>query len=236
MKTPVRKNNPNHSFQKAAKEYDAYAYLQQVVARELISRIDDSALRSVLDLGCGTGAIFRVLDPKPAEFIAVDLSSEMLAQHPKNPSVTPIQSDFNAPTLYNRTYDLIIASSSLQWSYDLDESFSLIAKSAKEVAFAIFTSGSLQEIHRYVGSTSPIPTKETIETLLKRHFTGVIDIKHYPLSFPTRKAMLAYLKGSGIGGDTRLDYKKSKKLITSAPFERLSFEVLFFVGKPTQGI
>lgn len=220
------------SFSRAAKEYDAYAYLQQTVARELASWIEGMECESILDLGCGTGALWRALRFKPRFFTGVDLSMEMLDLHPQDPAIRLIQSDFNHPSLYERSYDLIAASSSLQWSRDLAQSFDLIAKSAQNVAFAIFTSESLWEIHDYVNSHSPIPSKEQIESLLKERFAGEFELKRYPLSFPSRVAMLSYLKGSGISGGRRLGFAQSKKLIQSAPFERLTFEVLFFVGKP----
>lgn len=155
------------SFSRAAKEYDAYAYLQQTVARELASWIEGMECESILDLGCGTGALWRALRFKPRFFTGVDLSMEMLDLHPQDPAIRLIQSDFNHPSLYERSYDLIAASSSLQWSRDLAQSFDLIAKSAQNVAFAIFTSESLWEIHDYVDSHSPSPLKSESNRFLK---------------------------------------------------------------------
>lgn len=228
----MKNATPNDSFSKAAKEYDAYAYLQQVVARELASHIDSLEYESVLDLGCGTGALWRALPRKPARFVGIDKSPQMLELHPQESSISLIQGDFDDATNYADSYDLITASSSLQWSKDLNHSFELIASSARHVALAIFTSSSLWELHEHVGSRSPIPSRACIEALLYHHFEGDLELRRYPLSFPSRAAMLTYLRRSGISGNDRLSFTQSKKIFQSAPFERLTFEVIFFIGKP----
>ncbi|MGP1450025.1 MAG: methyltransferase domain-containing protein [Wolinella sp.] len=230
------KTDQRNSFAKVAKEYDVYAYLQQTIARELAMLFEDSKVESILDLGCGTGALWRALEQKPKLFVGVDISHEMLDEHPKDPAIRLVQYDFNDPSLYTSHYDIIVASSSLQWSKNLALSFDLIAKHGNMVAFAIFTSNSLREIHSHIGSKSPIPEASTIEELIKMHFDGELELKHYSLSFPSRIAMLSYLRGSGIAGNARLGYTESKRLTQDAPFEHLTFEVLFFIGKPKQGI
>jgi len=61
--------------------------------------------------------------------------------------------DFDDESLFEKlgNFDLIIASSSLQWSSDLDLTLSFIAKHSKEVALAIFCDKTFKTIYKMSG-------------------------------------------------------------------------------------
>jgi len=83
---PVDKQAVRRHFGRRAREYDGYAEVQRAMADALLEHLaaveeDTLAVRTVLDVGCGTGYLTRkLLDRYPrACCTAVDLAEEMLA-------------------------------------------------------------------------------------------------------------------------------------------------------------
>lgn len=224
-----------HSFSKAAPSYDTHAYLQQKIANELIARLKtrypEQPRGRILDLGCGTGALWRALQESPEEFTGIDASHEMLRLHPRSATIKTVHTHFNDPALYERPHDLIISSSALQWSENLPLSLDLIASSTAQVALALFANQTLKELHALLGTQSPLPASSLIKTLLLGRFYGEITHQTHTLGFDSSKALLEYLQGSGISGHHGASFSQRKKLLSSPP-KTLSFEVIFFVGQP----
>ena len=69
------------SFGRAASSYDAAAILQKQVREEMLSRLDWVTLNpgTILDAGCGTGALAAALAPHVAHVHAIDASPAMLS-------------------------------------------------------------------------------------------------------------------------------------------------------------
>ncbi|MFC1401847.1 MULTISPECIES: trans-aconitate 2-methyltransferase [Streptacidiphilus] len=74
---------------------------------------------SVVDLGCGTGALARRLaDAEAAEVVAVDASRRMLANAEPHPRVRFIQADLESLSLPSRSADLVVSSMVLHYVAD----------------------------------------------------------------------------------------------------------------------
>ena len=83
---PVDKQAVRRHFGRRAREYDRYAEVQRAMADALLERLaaveeEPESVRTVLDVGCGTGILTeKLLARYPrARCIAVDLAEEMLA-------------------------------------------------------------------------------------------------------------------------------------------------------------
>ena len=60
--------------------YSGYQFIQDIITDELIQHKERI---KVLDLGCGTGKIYQLIDPAHIDFVGIDISKEMLEQAKK---------------------------------------------------------------------------------------------------------------------------------------------------------
>jgi len=222
-------------FSRFAKSYNQHNIIQSEVAQKLISSLPKSYYHHILDVGCGRGEVYQNLSKNGIEFStlsALDISLEMLELHPKDSRVTLIEGDFCAletfSDLSKESYDVVISASALQWSQDLDTTLKGLALVCNEGYFAIFTSQTFASLHQCAGVTSPIYSKESLQEEISLYFDASFEVLSYKLHFESVYAMLRYIKESGTsGGEKRLSYMQTKRLIAEYPYDYLEFEVLF---------
>lgn len=172
-------------FSKNAHSYDDYTALQQEIARYLLSHITTKP-QSVLDLGCGSGAIFKNLPWKVAHFTGVDSASGMCDLHPTCKEVKILCEDFESPTLLQKLtppYDLLISSSALQWAHDIEALLARMSFTCNEGAFAIFTDKTFEMIYTMSGLSSFLPNAQALTSHFETYFTCKHEIKTYRLFF-----------------------------------------------------
>jgi malonyl-CoA O-methyltransferase len=105
------------AFDAAAATYDSSSALQQQVAERLIARVGPMQPQTVLDIGCGTGRLTRLIAERwpNARIFALDASRAMLEQlSAKLPNVRAIHGDA-ASIPSSQRYDLILSSMALHW-------------------------------------------------------------------------------------------------------------------------
>ena len=226
--------NVIEEFSRFANLYDRYNTIQSRVAKRLTSKIDIKDYNRVLDIGCGSGLIYKniIKSIKFNEFVALDFSKKMLDIHPTSKNIKKIYFDFNNRedfnTLKNSSYDFIISSSALQWSRDLDMTLKEISRLSNLFYFSIFTSGTFRTLHQIAGIKSPIYDKEYIEEVVNRYYISSFELINYRLKFSNIYEMLRYIKRSGVsGGKRQLSYLQIKDIIRNYPLNYLEFEVLF---------
>lgn len=222
-------------FSRFANLYDRYNTIQSRVAERVVSMIDMAECNRVLDIGSGNGLIYKYMvtqDIKFNEFIALDFSKEMLKLHPTSKSIKKIYFDFNSREDFNilkkNGYDLVISSSALQWSRDLDMTLREISRLSNLFYFSIFTSATFKTLHRIGKIKSPIYSREEIEQIINRYYTASYEAIDYRLKFSNIYEMLRYIKRSGVsGGKRQLSYMEIKNIIKNYPLDYLEFEVVF---------
>jgi len=220
-------------FSKRSKSYQKSNIIQKEVAKYLVSRIDSNP-KHIIDLGAGSGAVYRHIDWNIEHFVAVDLSTELLKLHPKSNFITTIIGDFDDKNLYQdlKGFDFCIASSSLQWSRDLNNTLNMISNSSKEVAFAIFCDKTFKTIREIAGIDTFLQPSSKVLKDIKRFFDVDSKVLEYHLEFQDKQSIFRYIKDSGVSGGKRiLDFKSAKNLIKNYPLNYLEFEVLFVWGK-----
>ena len=226
-------------FSRFAQQYNEYNMIQAQVAKRVVERLPDDCYTSILDIGCGSGQVFKNIENKSIQFntfTAFDSSSNMLALHPQAKNIKKICADFNDRSfrdLLDKRYDLLLSSSSLQWSSDLDFTLKSIAELSHTFHAAIFTSGTFKTLHQVAQISSPIYTaKEVQESILKHYAEVDFELHSYTLHFDSVRDMFRYIKKSGVSsGEKKLSYKETKTLMKSYPLEYLEFEVLFIEAK-----
>jgi len=247
MKAGVRVNthtkkvsNVVQEFSRFAHQYEKYNMIQAKVASELVEGLSFHSYDSVVDVGCGSGSIFKNLKKQKIavrSFIAMDSAQTMLDLHPEEPAITKVCMNFNEETfldtLVSKKVDLCISSSALQWSENLDFTLKRISEISDHFHAAIFTSGTFKTLHTTAGISSPIYDSDSIQKTLKKYYQNIkFKIHHYKLEFKDSREMFTYIKQSGVsGGERHLSYMQMKKLMRSYPLGYLEFEVLFVEGK-----
>jgi malonyl-CoA O-methyltransferase len=217
-------------FSQNANDYEKVNVIQKQVLHALLAHIEDTP-RNILDIGCGSGAVYKALSWPVESFIGVDFAEGMLALHPKDNAVTLLQDDFNDPTLFTKlrtfSFDRIISSSALQWAADLDATLEQIASLGAPVSLSIFTSDTFKTLYDVAGLSPILRDREEVITLLKKHFSGEIEILHYTLAFDSVREMFRYMKQSGVGaGRNVLGYKEMKRLMEAYPLDHLEYEIV----------
>lgn len=223
--------NIQHEFSRFAEQYGQYDEIQKRVAQRLIACLPSKPKR-ILDLGCGRGAIYELIDWKMDHFIGIDFAPRMLELHPKAADVECIYGDFNNPELYAHLQmielDRIVSASALQWSSDLENTFSLMQSLGAPVSLAIFTSGTFDTLLKTAGVPPLLRSSRTVEELSQRFFGGTIDCVRYQVAFEDTRQMLRYIKHTGVSGNRNLlDYRQTRRLMQEYPLDYLEFEVLF---------
>ena len=221
-------------FSRFADEYDTYNVIQKEVAKKLITYIDNNKYNTILDIGSGDGAVYKYLnkDVDFNTFIALDFSKEMLFLHPNANNVEKMCIDFNEVDLssvFNNIHiDLLISSSALQWSRNLDSVLSDISKISTKYCFSLFTANTFRTLHHTANISSPIYSKLEIINALNKLFIYDIETINYKLNFDSVQEMLRYIKHSGVSsGVKQLSFKEMKKLMVDYPLNYLEFEVIF---------
>jgi len=220
-------------FSKNAHSYDEYTALQQDIAHHLISHITSNP-KTILDLGCGSGAVFKNITWKIDNFTGIDSAQNMCERHPISKEVKIICDDFESPTLFSKLtppYDLLVSSSALQWASDIEALITQIALSCKEGAFAIFTDKTFETIYTMSELPTFLPSAKALVYSFEKNFECHHEIKMFRLFFDDNLSKFRYIKKSGVsGGQRHLNVAQTKALIQNYPHKYLEFEVLFLWG------
>lgn len=232
-------SNVTEQFSRFAHQYNTYNIIQSKVAKTLIDALPLQSYDRILDIGSGAGEVFKNVkrrDISFKEFIAFDSSEPMLSLHPTEEKVIKICGDFNdkdfIKALPSSPYDILLSSSSLQWSRDLPLTLEKISTLSKTLHAAIFTAGTFKTLHQVANIRSPIYSAEILQEKILKYYDDVtFTLHHYTLSFGSTMEMFHYIKKSGVSsGEKKLSYRQTKQLMENYPLDHLEFEVLFVKG------
>jgi malonyl-CoA O-methyltransferase len=227
-------------FSRFAHVYNRYNMIQTEAAKTLVASLKARHYSTVIDVGCGRGAIidnFKTQNITFDQFIALDLSEEMLSLHPSGENIIKVHTDFSHPDrLKHYCKDreaLVISSSALQWSKALDKTLSTLAKCGSDAHFAIFTSNTFRTLHQIAGIESPIYSEDFLKESISKYYHADFSTKAYRLEFKDTREMFRYIQKSGVGGGEReLGYREMKRVMEEYPLNYLEFEVLFVEATP----
>lgn len=218
-------------FSRHAHKYQHLNQIQTEVAKTVVSTLTCKP-KKILDLGCGSGAIYNLIDWKIDKFVGVDFSSNMLSLHPRAQNITCKLGDFNDTRLFEELlaeeFDCIVSASALQWADDLESVFLEIAQFSLPFSLAIFSSGTFSTLNKTAGVSSIIPSYEMIKKFSEKCLHVKVEKVLYTLEFENTREMLRYIKKSGVSGNRNiLSYKQTKNLMQEYPLSYLEFEVVY---------
>ncbi len=222
-------------FSKYAAHYGTYNIIQNQVAAKLLQNVT-SKPRRILDLGCGEGALCKKISWEYESFVGVDFAANMLSLHPKAENIELLYGDFNDDTLFEKlgmyNFDMILSSSAMQWSDDLDALFLKLHAMQTPFAISLFTANTFKTLHATAGIEPLLRTSDQVAALCEKYFKVDAEIVDYRLSFESVRQMFRYIKKSGVSGSRKvLGFKETKRLMEEYPLDYLEFEVLFLTSR-----
>lgn len=219
-----------NEFSKHANEYNSYNIIQQIVAKSLVRDIKGRPKR-ILELGCGSGQIFKNISWSVDFYKAIDFSSSMCNLHPTGKNIEVCCYDFDTQAfieaIKDERFDLVLSASALQWSKDLNKIVKTLKNITKEVNAVLFTSNTFKTIQKLSHKPSPILDVKSIKEAFVNHFECEFELYNYNLEFDNKKELFDYIKKSGVSGGSALSFKEAKELYKNYTLNYLEFEVIF---------
>lgn len=153
----IDKRQARNSFSKAASSYDEVAVLQREMGQRLLDRLELMLVepKVILDVGCGTGVATMELAKRyrKAQVVALDFAIPMLRETRKRGSWLRrprcLCGDLEQLPLADNSVDLIYSNAAIQWSNDLDHTFSefmRVLRPGGVLAFTNFGPDTLKEL------------------------------------------------------------------------------------------
>lgn len=219
-----------NQFSKYANEYKNHNIIQQIVAKSLVRELKFQPKR-ILELGCGSGQVFKHIDWEIEFYKAIDASSSMCKLHPKAKNVEVKCFDFDTKEFIDEIgkekYDIVLSSSALQWSKDLNKIVKTLSSIANEINAVLFTSNTFKTIQKLTNTKSPILDETSIKEAFSNYFECEFETILYKLEFDNKKELFDYIKKSGVSPNASLSFKEAKKLYKEYDLNYLEFEVIF---------
>ena len=221
-------------FSKHAKEYNSYNIIQQIISKALVREMNTQP-KKILELGCGSGQVFRNIDFPFDYYKAIDFSSEMCDIHPKHKNLDVSCLNFDSQQFHdelkNEKFDMVLSSSALQWSKNLNKILQTISNISDNINMVLFTSNTFKTIFELTDTSSPILELEEIQKSFDKFYNCEYEVLNYKLEFENKKDLFDYIKNSGVSGDKKtLSFEKAKHLYKNYNLGYLEFEVVFIKG------
>jgi len=225
-----------NEFSQNAENYNTYNIIQTKVIEEIIHTISDDKPKSLLDIGCGRGGLYKSIPWSLTKFIGLDFAQGMIDLHPKKENIELAVKDFNdlkcIDDVKASTLDRIVSASALQWAIDLDKTLEKISTLNVPVTFAIFTSGTFKTLYETASIPPLLRSTEEVTKLSKKYFNADYTVLKYNLEFSSVRKMFQYMKKSGVSGARNiLSFKQMKTLMNEYPLNHLEFEILLIHEK-----
>jgi malonyl-CoA O-methyltransferase len=209
------------SFDRAARDYDAAAFLQKEVGERLLERLDLMANVPVrvLDVGCGTGRPTRELQKRypKAEIIGADLAPGMLKMAAKKQPLLSVWrgkgarfvcAEASQLPFADASCELIYASLILQWCEDLDATLLEWRRLLKPHGLLLFSTLGPDTLKELRAAWSSVDGYNHVNRFLDMHDVGdaliragfvepVMDVEHITLTYEHATGLMRDLKSIG---------------------------------------
>jgi malonyl-CoA O-methyltransferase len=220
-----------NQFCQHANEYNSFNIIQQIAAKALVRDIKNKP-KNILEMGCGSGQVFKYISWDIEKYYAVDFASSMCELHPKKQNIEVLCFDFDSEAFFtflkDKKFDMVLSSSAMQWSKDLNKLVGKLSKVTEEINAVLFTSNTFKTIQNITKTDSPILSLNKIKESFAEHFKCEFEVHNYNLEFDNKKELFDYIKNSGVSGNNAsLDFKNAKKLYKEYNLNYLEFEVIF---------
>lgn len=212
----LRDDDVRRRFDRAADNFDEFDFVHAVTRAGLMARLEPMLVdaKTVVDLGCATGAACRPLARKfrGARIIAVDQSANMLQQARDKQSwfskVSLLQAAATAMPLPDQSVDVVFCNQLLPWVTDNRALFSEVGRVLRENGLFLFASlgpDSFSELRRAWQEVDAAPHVHLFPDM---HDLGdaavhagmhdpVLDVDRLSVTYKDAAALFRDLTGSG---------------------------------------
>ncbi|MEN8258156.1 MAG: methyltransferase [Thermodesulfobacteriota bacterium] len=213
------KDHIRQRFSRAAHSYDQYAHVQRQAAEWLMESLTQQPA-AILEIGCGTGNLTRLLADRfpEARITALDFADAMLAEARNKVGGSGrvcfhcVDGEAFISSTAER-YDLVISNATLQWFTDLSATFHHLGRLLNDdgrVALSLFGPGSFQELatamREIVDPAIQLPAEffcaaKDAEALARKVFNRVgVATQVIEREYATFFDILDHIKKTGTGG------------------------------------
>ncbi|MGN0856310.1 MAG: malonyl-ACP O-methyltransferase BioC [Candidatus Spyradenecus sp.] len=247
IETPLLINR----FARAMATYEREATVQRHEAERLTELLGTHChllAPRILEIGCGTGMLSRLLMTRfaPRELVLNDLCPDMEICFANVPRTTFLSGDARV-LAWPGPFDLIASASAVQWLGDLAtfaHRSAAVLNPGGFIAISGFGPQTLRETAELTGSALSYPTREHFEQTFAEVFEPLAtEHRLHTLTFPDAYAVLRHLKATGVtatGGGQGPWTRGRMEAFAAAyaqrfPAEdggvRLTYETCLFVGR-----
>ena len=229
-------------FTKSLTTYNSNAFIQKIMADELIKLINGKKYKNILEIGSYTGILTEKLNKNNFNFenyIAIDLIPQSKSYINKiNNKIEFLNIDIeNFKT--QKKFDLIIANASLQWCDDLSyvlKKLQTLLTADGIIAFSLFGKKNFFEIKDIFNISLNYPSIENIKTMFPNDI--LIFEKKYELKFDNSLDILKHLKATGVNAIKKNNFlikelKEKLKLYELKYQNKLTYNPLYVIFSRT---
>lgn len=205
------------SFDRAAKSYDAAAFLQKEVGERLLERLELTTLtpQRIVDVGCGTGRPTRELLRRypQAQVFGADLAPGMLRVARKHqpwfgPRARFVCAEASELPFADASVDILYASLLLQWCDDVDATLLEWRRLLKPHGLLLFSTLGPDTLKELRAAWSAADGYNHVNRFLDMHDIGdaliragfvepVMDVEHMTLTYADARGLMRDLKDIG---------------------------------------
>ena len=193
-----------NQFKKSLDKYEENAVVQAIMAEKLIKNLPCFDYASVLELGCGSGLLTKMLVNKISykKYYANDIVEKSKVY------IDKILKDYiflggNAQRLQvNGKFSLIISNAVFQWFSNLDKAldyYKNLLNKGGTIAFTTFAPENFKEIKSLTGLTLEYKSCDEIREILEKNFEIIyLEKFDYTMNFNNPLEVLAHMKNTGV--------------------------------------
>jgi len=217
----IDKKAARAAFNRAASSYDAVAALQLEIGSRLLERLDIIKMipTSILDVGCGTGAVTQKLAQRyrHATIYALDFASHMLSvandkktwrQKYWQRTLQLVCGDAERLPIQNESIDFIFSNLTLQWCNQLDQTFAEFRRVLKPGGLVMFSTLGPDTLKELRSSWQRVDTNHHVHTFIDMHDIGdtmvragladpVMDMENITVTYRDIRKLMRELKQLG---------------------------------------
>ncbi len=225
------------SFNRAAKNYNHAAILQEEVLSRLLQRLQyvRHQPQNIIDIGCGTGKAFKGLKKQypRSRIVGIDLAFSMLQETREQYGFfnkkALVNADMERLPFADNSFDLLFSSLALQWANDLPATFIDMLRVARDGALVMFATFGPMTLSELRDSWSEIDQSPHVHQFVDMHDIGdalmsagfaqpVVDSETIRLEYNEFRQLLDDLKGIGA---SNADRRRSRGLMTPSKLRLL---------------
>ena len=228
-------------FSKSLKTYSDNAIIQKQMAEKLVAEISDKSFDKILELGCGTGFVTKLLQQKNySEYVAIDMvgnCGKYISEISEKIKFVCGDIEDNED-IYNTKYDLIISNAVMQWIDDLPQFIRKLKDNLADggyIVFTLFGKENYKELSPFVKN----PLKYYSVEEIKDFCSGFEIVKIYDeksvMNFDTPTDVLRHIRNTGVNAISETHWTKSDLINFENEYRKskeitLTYHPIYIVG------